>query len=82
MTKLWENYLTKMCIRDRYYTRTSDTNPTLDQRVQLANKANADLFISVHNNSDATGNFTKVKGCLLYTSKEQWRDKKRECRNE
>ena len=51
-----------------YYTRTSDTNPTLDQRVQLANKANADLFISVHNNSDATGNFTKVKGTQVMYS--------------
>ena len=51
-----------------YYTRTSDTNPTLDQRVQLANKVNADLFISVHNNSDATGNFTKVKGTQVMYS--------------
>ena len=51
-----------------YYTRTSDTNPTLDQRVQLADKANADLFISVHNNSDATGNFTKVKGTQVMYS--------------
>lgn len=51
-----------------YYTRTSDTNPTLDQRVQLANKAGADLFISVHNNSDATGNFTKIKGTQVMYS--------------
>ena len=33
-----------------YYTRTSDTNPTLDQRVQLANKANADAYIRIHAN--------------------------------
>ena len=38
-----------------YYTRTDDSNPTLDQRVQLANKSDADLFISVHNNA-TTGN--------------------------
>ena len=51
-----------------YYTRTSDTNPTLDQRVQLANKSDADLFISIHNNSDATGNFTRVSGTQVMYS--------------
>lgn len=51
-----------------YYTRTSDTNPTLDQRVQLANKSDADLFISIHNNSDATGNFTRIKGTQVMFS--------------
>jgi N-acetylmuramoyl-L-alanine amidase len=45
-----------------YYTRTTDSNPTLSQRVELANKSDADLFISVHNNSDAFGNFTKISG--------------------
>lgn len=51
-----------------YYTRTTDTNPTLDQRVQLANKSDADLFISIHNNADATGNFTKTSGTqVLYS---------------
>lgn len=34
-----------------YYTRTEDVALTLDQRVQLANKSNADLFISIHNNA-------------------------------
>lgn len=34
-----------------YYTRTGDTYPTLDERYQLANKVNADVFISVHINS-------------------------------
>ena len=34
-----------------YYTRMDDTNPSYKSRVELANKSNADLFISVHNNS-------------------------------
>lgn len=51
-----------------YYTRTTDANPTLDQRVQLANKSNADLFISIHNNSSATGNFTSTKGTQVMYS--------------
>ncbi|MCI7108159.1 MAG: N-acetylmuramoyl-L-alanine amidase [Agathobacter sp.] len=51
-----------------YYTRTSDTNPTFDQRVQLANKSDADLFISIHNNSDATGNFTRTSGTQVMYS--------------
>jgi N-acetylmuramoyl-L-alanine amidase len=45
-----------------YYTRTTDANPTLSQRVELANKAGADLFISVHNNSESNGNFTATNG--------------------
>ena len=51
-----------------YYTRTADTNPTLDQRVQLANKADADIFISIHNNSSATGNFTQTSGTQVMYS--------------
>ena len=38
-----------------YYTRTDDSNPTFDQRVQLANKSQADLSISIHNNSTKSG---------------------------
>lgn len=34
-----------------YYTRTSDTYPSLDDRCRLANNQNADLFISIHINS-------------------------------
>lgn len=45
-----------------YYTRTDDSNPTLDQRVQLANKADADLFISIHNNASSTGKFSSLSG--------------------
>lgn len=45
-----------------YYTRTDDSNPTFDQRVQLANKSNADLFISIHNNSTKSGRMSSTKG--------------------
>ena len=34
-----------------YYTRLDDTNPSLSDRVGLANELNADLFVSVHVNS-------------------------------
>lgn len=48
-----------------YYTRLDDTNPTLSQRVGLANKANADLFISIHNNSSASGKFNDRNGTMV-----------------
>jgi N-acetylmuramoyl-L-alanine amidase len=34
-----------------YYTRTTDIYPTLKQRADLATRVNADLFLSIHNNS-------------------------------
>lgn len=52
-----------------YYTRTTDINPTLEQRVRLANLTKADLFLSIHNNSDASGGFTKVSGTeVMYSA--------------
>lgn len=51
-----------------YYTRTTDTNPSFEQRVQLANKSDADLFISIHNNSESTGNFTGTSGTQVMFS--------------
>lgn len=45
-----------------YYTRTDDSNPTFEQRVQLANKAEADLFISIHNNSTRSGRMSSISG--------------------
>lgn len=45
-----------------YYTRTEDTAPTLDERVQLANKSHANLFVSVHNNSTKDGKMADYHG--------------------
>ncbi len=45
------------------YTRKGDTYPTLDERANLANKKNADLFISIHCNSNPN---TKVYGSETY----------------
>ncbi len=48
------------------YTRTGDTNPSLAQRGQIANRAKADLFFSIHMNShhtsSANGSSTYVMG--------------------
>ena len=41
------------------YTRTSDEYPSLEDRHEIANKANADLFIAIHLNSTAD-KITKV----------------------
>lgn len=45
-----------------YYTRTDDSNPTFDQRVQLANLSGADLFVSIHNNSLGNGRMSDTNG--------------------
>lgn len=51
-----------------YYTRINDANPTLDQRVALANRVEADLFISVHNNASSRGILTNEQGTqVLYS---------------
>lgn len=51
-----------------YYTRLDDSNPTLEQRVQLANKADADLFISIHNNSSSSGKMSSLNGTQVMYS--------------
>lgn len=53
-----------------YYTRTDDSNPTFEQRVQLANKSDADLFISVHNNSTSSGRMSSTSGTLVMYDEE------------
>ena len=54
-----------------YYTRTSDTYPSLSDRSTLANNKNADLFISVHINSassSATGTETLYNNSRVGTT--------------
>ncbi len=45
-----------------YYTRTRDVNPSFENRVGLANDSDADLFLSVHNNSTASGRMSSISG--------------------
>ena len=52
-------------------TRTSDTYPTLRERVQLARIAKADLFISLHANSNPSAS---VSGASVYTLAEEASD--------
>lgn len=54
-----------------YYTRTDDSNPTFDQRVQLANKSHADVFISIHNNATKSGRFSSVSGTAVMYDEEK-----------
>ncbi|MCR4612090.1 MAG: N-acetylmuramoyl-L-alanine amidase [Lachnospiraceae bacterium] len=50
-----------------YYTRLGDTNPSLEERVKLANDVNADVFLSVHNNSLSGFDARKTSGTqVLY----------------
>jgi len=55
-----------------YYTRVSDTYPSLDDRCKLANNKDADMFICVHINSassSATGTETLYNNSRLNTTK-------------
>lgn len=48
-------------------TRDDDTTTSLESRVQTANAANADAFVSIHRNM-YTGTSTDVKGVEIWTS--------------
>ncbi len=50
------------------YTRSGDTFVELQRRAQIANRAKADLFISIHTNSTAAGRRgTTARGTETYT---------------
>ncbi len=51
-----------------YYTRMDDSNPSYEQRVQLANETDADLFISIHNNSLQGRRVSSTKGTQVMYS--------------
>ena len=50
-----------------YYTRVDDTNPSFDERVQLANQVEADYFVSVHINADEKSRTSNGTEALYYT---------------
>jgi N-acetylmuramoyl-L-alanine amidase len=51
IAKKFGTYLTERLSNVKVlYTRTDDTYPTLDQRVEMANSKNVDYFISIHCN--------------------------------
>lgn len=55
-----------------YYTRLDDSNPSFAQRAGLANKAEADLFISIHNNSMTGSKYSQIHGTqVMYDEKKK-----------
>lgn len=48
------------------YTRMDDTNPSFRERVDLAQKADADLFLSIHMNSTDSGRSSGINGTCAY----------------
>ena len=61
-----------------YYTRTTDCNPALKDRIEMADKANADLFLSIHNNSTKSGRMSSINGTqVIYDAARAEKEPKR-----
>ncbi len=60
-----------------FYTRLEDVNPSLAERVEMANKLEADVFISVHNNASASGKFNNENGTMVLYSPDETDESKR-----
>lgn len=48
------------------YTREDDTNPSFRERVDIAQNADADLFLSIHMNSTDSGRSSGINGTCAY----------------
>lgn len=61
-----------------YYTRTEDRNPSFAARVDLPNDSEADLYLSVHNNSTASGRMSNISGTeVMYRGADSTGESKR-----
>jgi N-acetylmuramoyl-L-alanine amidase len=60
-----------------YLTRNRDVYLTLDQRVEVARRKSADLFISIHANAN---NSPSIKGIEVYYLSERYFDKNKQLR--
>lgn len=68
VAKLVEKYLEEQGIKT-VMTRDNDTNVSLKQRCKIANKKEADLFVSIHRNSAEQGN-----GIEIWTNSKKQKD--------
>lgn len=59
-----------------YYTRTTDCNPSYENRAGLANKAEADLFVSIHSNSTKSGRMSSINGTSVMYDEEKAEEEK------
>ena len=53
-------------------TRTGDTNPSLDQRAQIAKDAGATALVSIHINATGWGTQNKISGAEVYYPNENY----------
>lgn len=49
-------------------TRTEDTNPSLTERANVSNKANAECYVSLHSNAAGNDGWYDASGLEIYTS--------------